>query len=526
AWESRTAKLPEEPEEAPRPRVPGVPPRSTRSGKLIPPREDFESEENLPGIDEFPTRTIQPASPAGRQDRMEPAPLLTRPPLSTPAAQQQRITQARPRQVAPATQPPRGAPRPAPAAAGRFAPPPARQKGRGLGVMLISVLVVLLLAFIGVLVYFGPSADVTFTLPAQKFSSPLTLTATATSQQNATLHTIPAQALVFDHSVQGQSTASGTAKVGIMKARGFVTFTNKGTQQLVIPTGTIVATQSGVQFQTTAEPLISPGINYPVQVEALDAGVKGNVPANTITVIPQASLAKMQVGPTKTQATAADVSATNLSPTSGGGVGNATVVTPNDLDAAKTKLDPQAQAAFTAWLTQHLQPGDVQGKPIQQETVSAKPAPGQVAPDKTFTATLHLHTTILIVRSAAIQAAARNRLNSDAPKQRPNYALVPQQPIIIEKMKATSAGDRQSISLSFTATGQIAPLINEQEISTSLSSKGKSQALNDLNAYLAAHTGGRIDATKTSISIQPSFFPWMPLLAGHIHIHINTVLIS
>ncbi|MEO6888976.1 MAG: baseplate J/gp47 family protein [Ktedonobacteraceae bacterium] len=511
-WENRTARLPQEPEEAPPPRVLGVPPRNTRSGKLLPPQEDFEREEGLPGFEEFPTRIIPPASPAARKDRMEPAPLLTRAPLAAPTAQQ-RVTQSRPRQVAPPAQRPGGAPRPA----SGFAPPlPARQKRRGLGRVLIPVLLVLFIVLIGVLVYIGPSADVTFALPAQKFSRPLTLTASATSQQNAALHTIPAQVLVFDGSVPGQGVASGTAKVGVVKARGVVNFTNKGTQQLVIPTGTIIATQSGVQFQTTAEPLISPGSSYPVPVEALDAGVNGNVAANTITVIPQASLAKMQ-------ATAAKVSATNPAPTGGGGVGNAAVVTQHDLDAAKTKLDPQAQAAFTTWLTQHVQPGDVQGKPIQQETASASPAPGQVAPDKTFAATLHLRATILVVRAADIQAAARARLNTDAPTQRPNYALVPQQPITIEKIKATPARDGQSISLSFTATGQIAPLVNEQEIIGSLSGKPKSQALDDLNAYLAAHTGGHIDTTKTSINIQPGFFPLMPLLAGHIHIHITTV---
>ncbi|MBA2284120.1 MAG: baseplate J/gp47 family protein [Ktedonobacteraceae bacterium] len=513
-WENRTARLPEEREEAPPSRVLGVPPRNTRSGKLIPSQEDFESEEGLPGFDEAPTRIIPPSSPAARKDRMEPAPLLTRAPLAAPAAQQ-RVTQSKPRQVAPPAQRPGSAPR---TASGFASPPPARQKRRGLGRVLVPVLIVLFFVLLGLLVYIGPSADVTFALPAQKFSRPLALTASATSQQNAALHTIPAQVLVFDGSVPGQGTASGTAKVGVVKARGVVSFTNKGTQQLVIPTGTIIATQSGVQFQTTAEPLISPGSSYPVPVEALAAGVSGNVPANTITVIPQASLAKMQ-------ATAANVSATNPTPTSGGGVGNAAVVTQHDLDAEKTKLDPRAQAAFTAWLTQHLQPGDVQGKPIQQETASASPAPGQVAPDKTFTATLHLRATILVVRAADIQAAARTQLNTDAPKQRPNYALVPQQPIIIEKIKATPSRDGQSISLSFTATGQIAPLINEQEISTLLSDrfKNKSQALDDLNAYLAAHSGGRINTTRTSISIQPDFYPWMPLFTGHIHVHITTV---
>ncbi|MDQ2714409.1 MAG: baseplate J/gp47 family protein [Chloroflexota bacterium] len=510
AWESQTAKLPEE---APPPRVSGVPPRNTRSGKLLPPREDFESEENLPGFDEFPTRIIPPASPPARRDKMESAPLLARAPLSAPAAQQQRVTQTRSRQLAPPPQRPVSAPRPS----GRLATPPApRKKRRGLGSMLIPLLLVLLVVFIGILVYIGPSADVTFALPTQKFGRPLTLTAAATNQQNAALHTLPAQVLLFDGSVTGQSTASGTAKVGIVKARGVVNFTNKGTQQLVIPTGTIVSTRGGAQFQTTAEPLISPGVSYPVPVEALDAGVNGNVPANTITVISQASLAKMQ-------ATAADVSATNPNPTSDGGVGNAAVVTQNDLAATKTKLDPQAQAAFTAWLTQHLQPGDEKGKPIQQETVSANPAPGQVAPDKTFTGTLHLRATILVVRAADLQAAARARLNTDVPTQQPNYALVPQQPIIIEKMKATPARDGQSIALSFTATGQIAPLLNEQEITGLLAGKPKSQAVDDLNTYLAAHTGGHIDTTKTSISIQPSFFPLMPLLAGHIHIHIGTV---
>lgn len=382
-------------------------------------------------------------------------------------------------------------------------------------------LIVILLIVLGALAYYGPSADVSLTLPAQNFSQSLSFSADALSKLDPGKHTLPAQVLVFTKSASGQGHASGTTKVGVVKAKGFVNFTNKDSRSLVIPTGTIVTTPNGVQFQTTAEPLIAPGATYPVQIEALNAGTSGNVAANTITIIQPQSLQKIGTSADK-------LTVTNPQPTSGGGVGQAAQVTAQDLDAIKKTLDPQLQQQFNAWLAQNVHNGDVQGTPVQKEQVSANPGPGQVSSSGSFTGTVTLQATVLVVRASDIQAAARAELNARASTKHAkqvNYALLAQKPISITKMKSSPAKDSKSISLSFTATGQIAPAISDQQIQQLLVSRSAQDAPGAVDSYLAATVGRLPDNARTSISITPSFFPWMPLIQDHIHVHRSTVLV-
>lgn len=67
------------------------------------------------------------------------------------------------------------------------------------------------------------------------------------------------------------------------KATGQVTFT--GSDGTVIPEGTLVQTESGTQFTTTSEAVITNGTAV-VDIEAVDVGSTYNLPAHTITVIP------------------------------------------------------------------------------------------------------------------------------------------------------------------------------------------------------------------------------------------------
>lgn len=67
------------------------------------------------------------------------------------------------------------------------------------------------------------------------------------------------------------------------KATGQITFT--GSDNTIIPAGTIVQTEAGTQFQTIAEVTISSG-TATTDIEAFDIGPNYNVPANTITILP------------------------------------------------------------------------------------------------------------------------------------------------------------------------------------------------------------------------------------------------
>ena len=510
----------EEPEAAESSRIYGVRPRSNRQGNV--PRVD-EDKDELPPIADQATRAAPPP-------RRVTTPLpYSRTRTPTPQPQAQPPAPAGPRTPASATPaaPQRGTGRPVSTAGGVAARMPARTApaGRartgGMSIGLITfVAIILFLLVAGLLIYYVPSADVTVTIPSQTYSAPLALTATANSQQDVVLHTVAATTLVFDTSVTGTGPASGSKKVGTTPATGTVNFTNNGNKPVDIPTGTTVATSDGKNFATTVDALVlnkgNPvGNSVPVQVQAQVQGTDGNVPSNSITVIPNASLASIRQANPGVQV---NLTVTNPRPFTNGGVGNATTVASSDIAKLKANLEPQAQQRANAWLAQQVHAGDVQGKPVQQETVTATPNLGQVTPSGTFMGRLSLHMTVLVVRAADLQAAAQAEFNAAVMKAKANYALVPQQKVNLEKTSSkacTPVSSETSIMLCYTATGQIAPQVSEQKIRDLVVGKPVQAAESDLKSSIPGSSG--------RITISPGFFPLMPWQSQRISVHFKVV---
>jgi len=78
----------------------------------------------------------------------------------------------------------------------------------------------------------------------------------------------------------------GLTRKAATKATGQVTIT--GSQGTVVPAGSVFSTGSGVEFSTTAEVIIDATGQVTANIEAIEAGTAGNVPAGTITEIPVA----------------------------------------------------------------------------------------------------------------------------------------------------------------------------------------------------------------------------------------------
>src|SRR5260221_14041571 len=112
--------------------------------------------------------------------------------------------------------------------------------------------------------------------PTKTYSLLLKLTATTTSHQDIIQHTLPAQTLLLDTSVQGTGKASGVTTVGIVPADGIVYFTNNGNVQVDIPTGTTIATKNNILFTTQADVLVQKGKIGPPTILAQSPGTRGN----------------------------------------------------------------------------------------------------------------------------------------------------------------------------------------------------------------------------------------------------------
>src|SRR5579872_7154437 len=521
------------------PRVHGMRPRSSRTGGMQapPPQEDFddEDEDELPPIYDQPTRVQQPQAMPPANPAVPPAAasrgsrtfsVAQNEPRAVPLPQnrsaQSRSTQRKPQKPAPTPTRSRqsaGVGRAGAASADRKKAA-ARPKRKGSDIGISIAVGILIFLIIGAIVYFVPSADVTVGVPFRNYSLNMALSANATSKQNATLGTVQAHTLTYDTSVSDKAQPTGTASVGNAQATGSVNFTNKSSQLIEIPTGMQLSTSSGVIFTTTLDVKLPPangGSSYtpPVTVQAQNPGTIGNVPAHaivSITTAGQQLLQQFNPGLTPSLLTV-----TNPQPTTGGGAGKATSLSTSDVNTLKAKLHTEAQTKFNDWLTKQLHVGDQAGKPVSTETVSTIPAVGTVITGGTFSETLKLHATVLVVRNADIQSAASANMNASVSKNKQDtgYTLYEPQQLNITQMKNTPSSDGSSLKMSFTADGQIIPSISEQQIRSLLAGKRASEVQSVLTG-----PGSVPGVVNSSAVVHPGFFPWLPFLSSHINVHI------
>ncbi|MDQ6662759.1 MAG: baseplate J/gp47 family protein [Chloroflexota bacterium] len=413
---------------------------------------------------------------------------------------------------------------------------PAQEKKKKNG-WLPLLIAILLLFLLGVLAYVGPSAAVTVFLPSKGFSEPMKLTANASSTLNAVQQTVPAELLKSDViRVTGKGQATGSIKVGKNNATGNVVFTNNGTKQVDIPTGTVVTTSKGVQFATTADVVIltagsNVGNKNVTTIQAVSPGEFGNVPANTIVTIPADSSSKIQQA---NPGTTINLSVTNTDPTLGGGAGNATAVSSSDVQAEQAVLTKQLHDEVQSWLNKQVHSGDEAGQPVLNEVVTTSPAVGNTAADGSFSETIIAHPTVLVIRASEIQKAAMAQLNEavSKSKQYQGYAVVQSQPVKVNSLKNTASKDGSSLSLSFTTIGQIVPQHIEQELpglvaGKSVSSFTKGQKQNGIQHYLISNPDPKADtAYKTldaTITVNPGFWSWVTSLTSRIDVHVVPV---
>jgi len=134
---------------------------------------------------------------------------------------------------------------------------------------------------------FVPRAAVTLNPEAQTASIVIPVSASAETTSVSLSGEIPAQTISM--TVGNEMTVPVSSRVSVpkTKATGVAQFTNLGSDELSIPAGTVVMTNTLVRFATMNETRLPAGVDeiVEVKVEALDAGEGGNVETGTITVI-------------------------------------------------------------------------------------------------------------------------------------------------------------------------------------------------------------------------------------------------
>ncbi len=543
-------------------RVHGVVPRSSRSGHIMPrsSRELLERErEPQPSLEERSSRISKSLNMASEVAQQQPASAVV-PPSSTKrpttgrmgAGGQSGQIAPQPMQLAPASQKlPPAQRQPAlskPAPKGKQSQQRKQSKTTGRGrativgtrsrqarsgratrkgpqetrsaVILIAIAILILL-LVGLLGFIVPSASVTITLSARNFSaSNLKLLATTDHTPSQTgVVTAVQLTQTFPTSgsaLTGTGTATGTTPIGTAPAKGTVTITNNGNTFMIIPSGTVVQTVSGIQFMTTAQAPLNiagsiPGNTVPVPVTAQQLGEAGNVPAGSITVIPASSLS-MIARANNIDATKINISVTNPDKTSGGGAGTATVVTQLDINKEANVLRMQLQRIVNSWIKQQVHDGDVAGTPVVTEKIVDAPPVNQTEASGSFKMGLFLDVKQLVVRSTALQRAAQSLLNNKLQSSsiyKGNYEVVTsaKYPVQFSQMKTTeNTGNTRnsniSLTLTFNAAGKIVPKLSVNQVRELIGTKTKSDAQTILSNMQ--------DVQSVSIHTWPTFLSWLP----------------
>ncbi len=511
------------------PRSYGIPPRSSRMGSYARPSfEEFEDEDELLPISDQPTRDT-PSYPA--RSSGIPTPLVAgrreQQPIVQPSAQVRNVAAKSPAQQTrkpTSTKTSRTVTKPP--MSGRTGAI-ANHRGRRMVVIGAIGLIVLACAMVAFLL-FGLNATVTIIVPSQTWSANAQYIA-STTQPATQQNTIPSQVLTYTASAMGPGTASGTVQQGNQAASGTVTFSNKGTQSLDIPTGTVLSTVGAVaiQFVTTADALVQPdsSSNVPsvVPVQAQNAGIGGNVAANSITIIPPDSLIKIAQN-NQIPSTAINLTVTNPNAMMGGGATNVPAVTSTDVSTLAQTLQKQVQNEITIWLAKSVSKKDVQGTlvpnvlgsstPLSQEKMITTPTVGQPAPGGKFTGVLSVTVSVLVIRNAAIQAAGRAQLNATAQRKNPPYVLAMQLPVTVKVTSSTPSKDGTTLSIMVDATGDIIQQVSTQEISKQVAGKSVNQA----KSFITGGQAGIKGVVDTPINIFPPFLGFMPFRPEQIHI--------
>jgi hypothetical protein len=197
------------------------------------------------------------------------------------------------------------------------------------------------------LFFFYPSATVTLTVHEEQVG-PVTFSATVDPNAIAAddqAGVIPGLKKAFPVSTSGTFDATGQ-KVTETPATGAVTFISKNTVNAVpIVVGTTVSTAGGVAFVTSRSVTV-PAANFDTgttgkvdaPIQAVNAGLSGNVAAGTIVKVPSDLL------PFK-------ISVTNAQPTTGGTHTVTPVIQQSDIDAAETAIMATLRSDFNDAVT-------------------------------------------------------------------------------------------------------------------------------------------------------------------------------
>ncbi|MCE5258919.1 MAG: baseplate J/gp47 family protein [Chloroflexi bacterium] len=310
---------------------------------------------------------------------------------------------------------------------------------------------------------------------------------------------IPAHTVEVVIDGRGDTPASGRLDITDAKAEGEVVFSNKTSEAVIVPKGTIVRSGVGTPVRfVTLNDVELPAQQYGtarVGIMAVDAGPVGNVGALTINQI-EGSLASR-------------VDVLNDAPTEGGTVKRVATIAYGDFDRLSSdlssKLQQEAFDQLVAGLSEgeFIPPSTVKVQIISQQTDQIVDQQADM-----LSMTMKLQVRGLVVDGAALQQLASRILEKQATAD---------SEIIASSLQAAPSGEMlmegDTLTFGVLATGKLGPKIDTDRVKQMAKGLTPEEAGGKLNQEYDL-------ASSPEVVIEPDWWPYLPWMAQRIQVSI------
>ncbi len=363
----------------------------------------------------------------------------------------------------------------------------------GRAILGLAFIALLLATMIGVIAVFLPSAEVA--LEPVSTREEVTFTAQANTRYDSVdleLGLIPLRSVQVIVEGQAETPASGTADVAEGYASGYVVFTNRTNEAVVVPEGTVVRSGSGetMRFRTTEEVTLPATLFSTVRapVEAVEPGY-AMAGAYTLTRVEGALASRIEV--------------MNDASIGGGGSRRVPIVTYADLDTLRAMLVEQLQAQAYEQLIQQLGAGEfVPANTLTAEVMSLDYDQYVDQQSDVLSGTMRLVVRGLAVNDVHLKQLARARITAQAGGD---------VELIEDTLEMEQVGDIRVedawVEIDMRATAAVVPTVDYDDVRAHTRGRTAEQAAEWLETNLALASAPRIE-------IKPEGWPRMPILDG------------
>ncbi len=379
--------------------------------------------------------------------------------------------------------------------------PASEEAWRAHPVARVSAFLVGVLAVLALVALFIPRAHITLT-PVSKVQS-IVLPVTASPEIDSVFITGNIPAREKRVIVEGKQTVivTGQAAIPQSKAEGIVEFRNLTQQSVNVPAGAVVQNAEGIRFVTTEDGVVEAGIGKTLElpIEALNAGVAGNLAADTIDSI------EGRLG--------LSLSLTNAEPTSGGR--ELPSVQASDADRQRAKdllmqsLEEDARQKFSEELASEnlLFAKTIKLSQILREEYD----PPAGAAGTTLTLTMQVEFSSLYADASDVTRLAALALNASLPA---GFSAA-SETLTVKPVSTPTLNADGSAKWTIRAERGIVQSINTAQVAQMLQGSSVRNVESQLKEDLPL-------ADDPDIRLTPSWWPWMPIVPFRISVEVGT----